>query len=847
MRKIIIEFAIGVLLLCQFVSAQSGSAMLERRFAGIDSLISSLLDSPQTRMKEIAPADSLFEAALFQYSFLSAIIRTNSKVMIVNAVSHEDTSIVKNTDASVNNWHSVPQKTMKQYHSRLVKSRGSDHVFVFWSRPIRIKNDNGNYRFGGVVAVKIDITRCCKRFGAELNEPFQVLSDGREIYNYALDSSSGFEESALNIRGLNGLTLRVRAVKNIPTSVESKKDSSDSAILLSANNSGSFVPAGVSSLKTSSNTKNNNLAGDSLVDKKVEGVSDSDITYKNIIMKMRWAGIAVIIIVFIIITVFFNIFKKRKVVVKVATDKKNASSDKESGEWHRTMAEEINREIGLQSDIKEFVADVNNNVQEEIVGNNESESFAPDATTLIDEKKVSEKNEEEIALKSVDDEDAIKENIRLELHDKLKSEIIENEINNIINSVISEVKADIRSKLEKNESEAIQAVIRQEFTDALRLEVKEKYYETFYKKELENLDKIIREKLVEKEMPSLVESHRVELSREIRAKMTAEFSGQIREHERNALKVAIVKKLQLDEYPQLMHEEREKICSSIFKNISDTETQSLEIQAREDLTSRIRTQVLNETENIHGDVRREVMENIRKKVMEEEYLSLEADIRNDVTSGIREKIMGNEQQDIHDRIVHQITESEHARIVDSELSLIIEAERKRIADTEAPALREQVRRQLKEDELEAMHNRVRTELFSETVEAIQADVEKKYEKSLEKKMADFRDQLDKKVKNELRGHIHDEYGKLVEHVELLSKTMINVDALDSLSKTIALLTEEKKKYKYFNLNSAQTESMLEYLKRVQSRFNIFLDNIDKEVKETELGINMVMKKLDSEA
>ena len=69
--------------------------------------------------------------------------------------------------------------------------------------------------------------------------------------------------------------------------------------------------------------------------------------------------------------------------------------------------------------------------------------------------------------------------------------------------------------------------------------------------------------------------------------------------------------------------------------------------------------------------------------------------------------------------------------------------------------------------------------------------------------------------------------------------------MDSLSQTIILLHDEKKKYKYFNLNTAQTESLLEYLKRVQNRFNIFLDKLDEAIREMALKVNSIMNTLDN--
>ena len=102
------------------------------------------------------------------------------------------------------------------------------------------------------------------------------------------------------------------------------------------------------------------------------------------------------------------------------------------------------------------------------------------------------------------------------------------------------------------------------------------------------------------------------------------------------------------------------------------------------------------------------------------------------------------------------------------------------------------------------------------------------------------------MRGEIKGRIKSEYHGLIEHIEGLSLSLDNVEALDSLSQTITLLHDEKKKYKYFNLNTAQTESLLEYLKRVQNRFGIFLDKLDEEVREMDLKVNSVMNTLDKE-
>jgi hypothetical protein len=285
------------------------------------------------------------------------------------------------------------------------------------------------------------------------------------------------------------------------------------------------------------------------------------------------------------------------------------------------------------------------------------------------------------------------------------------------------------------------------------------------------------------------------LSKEIREKIVKEFSDEIEQRQRNVLKAEIVKKLQSDEYPRLLEEEREKLRASLKQRIEDTEMGDMETRAREDLKDKIKTEALAET----GAVR--------------------------------------------ERLLYEITEEQRARIAREDLPNIIEAQRDKIAQEEAPALRLQLLKRLRAEELESMHARVKAELYEETVQGIRTGLEEKYATTLETSMAEYKDRLGPLVRSEIYGGIQEEYRNLISHLENLAESMRNVEALDSLSQTVTLLINEKKKYKYFNLNSAQTESLLEYLKRVQSRFNIFLDKIDESVREMELKINSVMNKL----
>jgi len=136
---------------------------------------------------------------------------------------------------------------------------------------------------------------------------------------------------------------------------------------------------------------------------------------------------------------------------------------------------------------------------------------------------------------------------------------------------------------------------------------------------------------------------------------------------------------------------------------------------------------------------------------------------------------------------------------DQERPGIIEAERNRLREQEGPGLRQEIREGLREEEIEAMHARVKTEIYTETVQALNAGLEEKYKGALERKLEEYKGEVEKRVRGEIKGRIKSEYHGLIEHIEGLSHSLDNVEALDSLSQTITLLHDEKKKYKYFNL------------------------------------------------
>ncbi|MGB7569186.1 MAG: hypothetical protein WBM07_15100 [Chitinivibrionales bacterium] len=686
---------------------------MEQQFKRADSALSVLLERPETRMKEIAPVEDLFREALANRPEFATILRTNSKGQIVNVASRDDSGFVGNTDVSSKEWYAGPQESKRPYYGPVIQE--NRRSFLFWSKPILIRNSMGMSRFGGVIAAKVNLPVCFKLFAERFQGPFQILLKGKEFYYLSWDEHASYEEKPIHIPGTSGLTCRF---------VSNKTNETKSAI--SGPEPGPVNPI-------------HNIQSKTPLPLKTATVPVA--LKKNIGPGL--AGAAMIVAVFITGTIMVRRRKRREIPVE------------------KTLSVVVSSQ-GLAKELDDAIL----------------QSLHNEALEKIPTQEMKEK-------------------VRADLMLELKKEVAENEADILRNNARAEMKEDIRMGLQKNEAKAIRAVVEKELTDSWREEIREKYHETIYKQEIENLKKIVQEKLIEKEMPLMVESYRKELSKEIRQKISDAFSGQIEKNE------------------------------------------------REELTARVRELVKEEEETIRNHLREEMNANIQQELKRQEYEVLVDNQRDQLKKRIRDEIEEKELPAIHDEILRRVSEEERRRIDTQERPGIIEAERKRLREQEAPGLREEIRATLREEELGAMHASVKTEIYAETVQALRADIQEEYKGVIDEKLDEYRKAVEKQVRGEIKGKIKSEYHGLVEYIERLSQSIGNVDALDSLSQTIILLHDEKKKYKYFNLNTAQTESLLEYLKRVQNRFNIFLDKLDEAVREMVLKINSVMNTLDN--
>lgn len=183
----------------QCAGAAAVVASLQKQFNTLDSVFTGLPMLPEARMKDVAPMNMVFRRLFEQYPEIAAAVRANSKGIVVNAAQRGGGEGLLHSDVSDSAWYAVPKKTSAARYGPLIKE--NMHTFVLWARPLIVKNALGRTRFGGVVALKIDVTECFKLFAARVQGIFAILLDGKKYYYLSWDENVPFKETTVLLPG----------------------------------------------------------------------------------------------------------------------------------------------------------------------------------------------------------------------------------------------------------------------------------------------------------------------------------------------------------------------------------------------------------------------------------------------------------------------------------------------------------------------------------------------------------------------------------------------------------------------------------------------------------------------
>jgi hypothetical protein len=851
---------------------------LQKQFTEIDSALSRIPGLPEARMKEVEPVNGLFRKLLARYPEVASIVRTNSKGVVVNDVERQGKADALHSNCSDSAWYAVPKKTSAPWYGPLVKE--NRRPYLAWSRPLSVRMPIGSERFGGVVTFKIDMFACFKDFAAHANGPFEILLNKKSFYYLSWTDNIPFEESDVTLPGKIVLGLRMpkaaaaEARRQQPASqrqpleeagaAEPRRESREAGmkqdeadVSVKAEDSVS-LPMGEP--RTARTMAHANLwllfAGAALLLTLIFGAALLvGRARRRIAQAADETGPAaaaapdsIDIDVPVIETAFSSTGEAYKKIPEFTTGTSGARvPDVEVVSPSQTDREAVQDTVDRLPDLEKAEVPGISDTDRERIRNEERKRAEDEYAEKIRHDVLEDLTRTISAEIRQEVQDQTAAVVKEELKEEIRKNLTDDEKQELARQVRDELADEIRAALESELRETLAGEVRAELSAQVRAQVEETEREEICKKELESLTSIVRQQLIEKEMPALIEAHRTRLSDEIREKVTQSLSAKYEEEATAALREELSQKVRLEETERILREESELLRESLRETLVADEAPGLAVKIRETLAQEMRAKIeASERDVIRDAMVAEMKASVREELLTTEHDSIRAEQLEKLERELYSELLVLEKDKIRATLLDKITIEERDRVEKQERGSIIEAERNRLLAREVHAIREQVRQKVLSEEMQAIRESVKSEIYSETVAAIRSGLEEKYKSAVQEKLAGMKEGLGKKVRTDLRVGLQEEYRGLMDNVEQLSAFLANSDALQSLGQTVTLLSEEKKKYKYLNLNTAQTESLLDYLKRIHARFNIYLDTLDKSVRELMLKLGSVKNRLDNE-
>ncbi len=829
-------FALAAVLVFLPVTAHAevGAAYLQKRFAVLDSALLHIPRFPEVRTKEVEPVNGLFRKLITQYPEVVLVLRTNAKGIVVNDIERQGKAGGLHANVSDSVWYTSPKKSLDPWFGPLVKE--NRRSYLFWSVPLTAHTPLGGDRFVGVVAIKIDIFDCFKDLAAQAKGPFEILLNGKSFYYLSWTDSIPFDETDVTIPG--NVSLGVRMPKTVREKANQKVDVAGRNPRQEEyrTESGRLVkvePAQQADTDLMSRTE------DAALQERGEANGRQSMPLDN--MWLILASVALLLAVTVGGAFFVGRRRARKspVVPPDAGRKQEVKVDL-SERMPAPDGPAVLPAAQASGIVTRTTMDAAGMSVDEIVVSQEAvplfdpsqDSAHPGATP-----------EPGLGVEPV----LISPSVKEEVKNEFLRTMTEADKEELARAARDEVMREMRPKLETELREALKAEITGQVSTQVRVEIEKQEWDRIYKQELEAQQSVARQQIIDKEVPLFMDAERLRLSKDIKEKVAESDSIKYEEEARTALRAQVARKLLVEEADRIRSEELEKLRASLTATLAEEEAPKLAARIKDTLTHELRQKIeANERDVIREGILAELKASIREELLTTEHDRVRASQLERLERELYSEIVVMEKEGIRKAIVDAITREERTRVESEERREIIENERNRLLAKESPALREKMRLQIRNEEMQTIREAVKSEIYSETVQVIRAGLEEKYASAVQEELAGMKEGLGKKVRTDLRTGLQQEYRELAEGIEQLSALLAKNESLQSLGQTVTLLSEEKKKYKYFNLNAAQTESLLDYLRRVHSRFTIYLDMLDKSVRELMLKLGSVKTKLDSE-
>ena len=799
------------------VSVAADASLIEKQFARLDSSLTRIAGLPEGRMKEVAPFDAAAKLVLAAHPEIDAVLRTNSKGIVVNCARRLNGESMLHTDVAALAWYAEPKSGMTPFYGPLHKENGRTNCI--WSRPLSINMPMGGSRFAGVVAISFNVTACFNRFAAAMHGPFQIMLDGKSFYYLSWTDGQAFDEMPIAVPGDLHFSLRIPRKSpsqspHVPGNAAAAVRQGNSARALDSRETSHKAPFGQDTFNKQDEkaTAEPQAVPDTVPDD-VSGraAGGSASTF------LKVAGIIAVLLVAFCLWLIISTLRRRPVAAQVRDDAAVVSAASDDEEASQTPSfDSVMGEAGEQAHTVHAYENI-------------PDLSSPAAVASLDHKAAPEAAAEPVS------------------NDTPPLPAEEPDVDHAA-EIPQAPAADYSGKPPVNGEDPQDVAARQvlnEIVAEARAKITDDQRNEIHRKELEDLSTAIRQQIIDNEMPGLIETLRKQFAAEMHQHIAQTMSGAIEEQERNAVAKEVKEKIRSEEYDAIVHREREMLSESVRTRLAEEETARLTDEALEKLRSEISNAVRDGEETVvRARIREEMADQIRSELLDKEKDRIAEQQRSKVEAELYGEVSRQQRAAIRESVIEKITNEEHQRVDAGLRKTIIDNEKQRIIAEESEDMRRQIRTQLRDEEFESMRRTIRDEIYSETVQAIKQNLDERYQTVVEEKMADFKASLHKKIRTDISSSIKADYERLMEHIDRLSSSLTNIEALQSLSQTITLLSDEKKKYKYLNLNAAQTESLLEYLRRVHNRLNIFFDKVDESVRELMLNLGNVKNKLD---
>ncbi len=178
--------------------------MVNTYFVSLDSAFGAITRGV-SRIQGLNPTDEHFINALNDHSEFEYLMRTNSKGKIISKASGGKAAPRTYRFIGDQTWHKTTEISKKPYYGNIIQKKG---YYLFWNRPVMVKTKYGS-RFGGAVAVKINLKKCFQNIASTNKIPFQIIYAKRTLFSNIKKGVPGsFSENKLAVYGMPGLVVR---------------------------------------------------------------------------------------------------------------------------------------------------------------------------------------------------------------------------------------------------------------------------------------------------------------------------------------------------------------------------------------------------------------------------------------------------------------------------------------------------------------------------------------------------------------------------------------------------------------------------------------------------------------